>query len=279
MSTHTIAENLQRLQTARTNIATAITTKGGTVTSGDGFEDFATDIATIPASTTPDWVPDNSVPYIGNGGGSNVWTDGTDIYYSGGGTTTQYVLDKSTSTWSEKTWTGLTNFTASDVWTDGTDIYVSNGGTHYVLDKSTSTWSEKTWTGLTSFAGSNVWTDGTDIYVSNGGTQYVLDKSTSTWSEKTWTGLTTLDARDVWTDGTDIYYSNRWTQYVLNKTTSTWSAKTWTGWGTPSGNSVFTDGTNIYCWFASAYFKYTKVEGNIPKISTRCKPVMPAPTT
>lgn len=46
---HTIAENLQRLQTARTNIATAITTKGGTVTSGDGFEDFVTDIATIPS--------------------------------------------------------------------------------------------------------------------------------------------------------------------------------------------------------------------------------------
>ena len=49
MPTHTIAENLQRLQTARTNIASAITTKGGTVTSGDGFEDFATDIATIPS--------------------------------------------------------------------------------------------------------------------------------------------------------------------------------------------------------------------------------------
>ena len=49
MPTHTIAENLTRLQTARTNIATAITTKGGTVAEGAGFEDFPTAIGTIPA--------------------------------------------------------------------------------------------------------------------------------------------------------------------------------------------------------------------------------------
>jgi hypothetical protein len=45
----TIAENLTKLQTARTNIANAITAKGGTVASGDGFEDFPSDIATIPS--------------------------------------------------------------------------------------------------------------------------------------------------------------------------------------------------------------------------------------
>ena len=46
---NTIADNLLRLQTARTAIATAITTKGGTVTQGDGFEEFPADIATIPS--------------------------------------------------------------------------------------------------------------------------------------------------------------------------------------------------------------------------------------
>ena len=46
---HTIAENLTRLTTARTNIATAITTKGGTVAEGAGFEDFPTAIGTIPS--------------------------------------------------------------------------------------------------------------------------------------------------------------------------------------------------------------------------------------
>ena len=43
----TIAQNLQRLQTARTAIAKAITDKGGQVPSGDGLEEFAADISTI----------------------------------------------------------------------------------------------------------------------------------------------------------------------------------------------------------------------------------------
>ena len=44
---NTIAQNLARLQAAKTAIATAIATKGGTVSSGDGLEEFPTDIATI----------------------------------------------------------------------------------------------------------------------------------------------------------------------------------------------------------------------------------------
>lgn len=46
---NTIADNLARLQTARTDIASAITNMGGTVNTGDGFEEFADDIATIPS--------------------------------------------------------------------------------------------------------------------------------------------------------------------------------------------------------------------------------------
>ena len=49
MPEHTIAENLTRLQNAKTAIGNAITAKGGTVSSGDGLEDFASDIATIPS--------------------------------------------------------------------------------------------------------------------------------------------------------------------------------------------------------------------------------------
>ena len=45
---NTISENLQRLVNAKANIANAITSKGGTVNEGDGFEDFATDIDSIP---------------------------------------------------------------------------------------------------------------------------------------------------------------------------------------------------------------------------------------
>ena len=44
---NTIAQSLSALQSAKTAIAAAITDKGGTVNSGDGFADFAADIATI----------------------------------------------------------------------------------------------------------------------------------------------------------------------------------------------------------------------------------------
>lgn len=44
-----IATQIAALQQDKTDIATAITNKGGTVNSGDGFDDFAADIATIPS--------------------------------------------------------------------------------------------------------------------------------------------------------------------------------------------------------------------------------------
>lgn len=47
-----IATALQALQQAKTNIASAITQRGGTVNSGDGFSDFAACIATIPQGST-----------------------------------------------------------------------------------------------------------------------------------------------------------------------------------------------------------------------------------
>ena len=57
-----ISDSLTALQTAKTNIATAITAKGGTVNEGDGFSDFATDIGTITGggSGDPALSPKNS---------------------------------------------------------------------------------------------------------------------------------------------------------------------------------------------------------------------------
>ena len=46
---NTIADNLQRLTAARTAIGNAIVAKGGTVNSGDGFEDFPNAINSIPS--------------------------------------------------------------------------------------------------------------------------------------------------------------------------------------------------------------------------------------
>ena len=49
-----IADKLERLQTAKDNIAEAITAKGGTVNQGDGFEEFSSDIGTISSGITVD---------------------------------------------------------------------------------------------------------------------------------------------------------------------------------------------------------------------------------
>ena len=101
-----------------------------------------------------------------------IWTDGTNIYYSSD--TSQYQLDKTTSTWSVKTWTGLTSFRGWYIWTDGTNIFCSNDQNQYQLNKSTSTWEPQIWNGLTNFLGQRVWTDGTNFYYSKEDDQYQL---------------------------------------------------------------------------------------------------------
>lgn len=53
MPEHTIAENLTRLQNAKTDIGSAIIAKGGSVAAGDGLEEFAADIGTITNQYTP----------------------------------------------------------------------------------------------------------------------------------------------------------------------------------------------------------------------------------
>ena len=45
----TLKQVVDRIKTAKADIADAITAKGGTVNEGDGLEEFATDIATIPS--------------------------------------------------------------------------------------------------------------------------------------------------------------------------------------------------------------------------------------
>ena len=73
---HTIAENLTRLQNARTAIAKAITAKGGTVTSGDGYEEFVKDILTIPTSGS--WQLYRDIVRLGYG--ADLYPVGTILY-------------------------------------------------------------------------------------------------------------------------------------------------------------------------------------------------------
>ena len=173
---------------------------------------------------------------------SNVWTDGGNVYYSGG--SNQYILDKTTSTWSTKTWNGLTIIYGKYIWTDGHDVYYSNGSEQYVLDKATSTWNKKTWGGFNNFYGDDIWSDGKDEYYSYGCAQYIL--CNSTWYVKTWSGLKEFSTGDIWTDGTDIYYSFESKQYVLDKSTSTWVEKTWKMYSPTYGKYIWTNKGNVY---------------------------------
>lgn len=169
--------------------------------------------------------------------GANVWTDGTNIYYSTN--FQQYVLNG--DKWKKKNWKGKTNLERQYVWSNGTNIYYSQGTSHYVLNGDT--WEPKTWTGLTDFRGDCVWTDGVNTYYSYNTQQYILNGDT--WESKTWSGLTSFNGTGVWTDGNYTYYSNYANQYILNR--NTWEPKIWSG-GLDSFNGlqIWTDGTNYY---------------------------------
>jgi hypothetical protein len=105
--------------------------------------------------------------------GQYIWTDGTNIYSSdsNNGVSTHYILDKTTSTWTSKTWKGLTNFWGGGVWSDGTNTYYANS---YVLKGDT-------WESVTLGAsGAYGWTDGKNLYVSiDGDKQYLFIPTTA----------------------------------------------------------------------------------------------------
>ena len=210
---------------------------------------------------------------------SDIWTDGTNTYYSWG--SRQYKLNG--INWEPMTWTGLTNFDGEYIWSDGTNIYYSYEENQYKLNGTT--WESMTWTGLTSFRGdyifakgsdvyyiantsyklngttwetitwtstyypsdaSSLWTDGTNIYDSSNSFQYKLNGTA--WESMTWTGLTSFSGDNIWTDGTEIYYSSYFSHYKLNGTT--WESVTWTGLDSFSGDNIWTDGTDI-CYYST----------------------------
>ena len=101
--------------------------------------------------------------------GSNIWTNGNDIYYSS--SSNQYRLNG--NTWETMTWSGLTSFNGSNIWINGNDIYYSSSSNQYRLNGTT--WETMTWTNApTNLTGQYIWSNGNDYYFSLGEGQYRL---------------------------------------------------------------------------------------------------------
>lgn len=173
-------------------------------------------------------------------GGEDIWTDGENVYYSDSSRGNVHKVLKD-GQWVTKTWSGNTRFDGAYIWQANGKTYYSLQGTQYVLDGST--WKKQTWSGdLTKPIGSCVWSDGKNTYYSDGTSQYVLNGDK--WEKKIWGGLQDFIGEAVWTDGTHVYYSMGTQQYVYIN--GDWSKKTWDGISSFNGMDVWSDGTNYY---------------------------------
>lgn len=174
-----------------------------------------------------------------------IWSDGSNIYFSGGRYTVgiqkvrQFVLVG--DTWENKTWhhvysdstvTDDVNIAGCNIWTDGDNIYHSPySGTHYILDKQTSTWYPVEFTinasGQYSTKGECIWTDGTNIYATYLGSSLILDKQNREWNPVSFTG-TSPNTDGIWHTASNTYYSNFSGQsYRLNVSTREWTLMDW----------------------------------------------------
>ena len=154
--------------------------------------------------------------------GSDIWTDGEKIYCStqlilSGGTTKyyNYVLNTDTSTWTEQTWTGITNIQTGKLFhykdqvlyclyftTDFTTLY-------YTLDIGTNKWERHNWPKGIYIDATDIWSDGNDYYCLMQDASYKLNQTSFTWEPITWTGLEDISiatGRSIWHFDNNVFY-------------------------------------------------------------------------
>lgn len=248
--------DLYRLQDAKNNLKEGLKDNGVDVSDNALIDTYNSLISQcrMPAETLS-WADKTRIelPVTGsNFDRKKLWTNGIDIFYSGGSSSTQYILvynEYSDSYhWETISWVRDNNIPTpiidgNNIWTDGTDIYFYNSSNQWYLRYTGDNHWEEIEPNI-NLSGDSIWTDGTDIYYSYNTGHYVYDKETKQWSTMTWNGLTSFYGYYVWTDGTDIYYSNNFNYYyILDKATKTWTR---VNTATSVGNSIVTDGKNIY---------------------------------
>lgn len=276
--------DLYRLQDAKNNLKEGLKDNGVDVSDNALIDTYNSLISQCRVPTeTLSWADKTRIelPVIGsNFDRKKLWTNGIDIFYSGG-SSTQYVLVyneyNDSYHWETISWVRDNNIFTSAIdgnyiWTDGTDIYFSKDvQLRYTGDNH---WETVTFN--VAIQGDSIWTDGTNIYFSNKDKQFIFDKETKQWSAMTWNGLTSFYGYYVWTDGTDIYHNTSPTvTFMLDRSTNTWSSVAIRGGA--AGNSIMTDGKNIYggsTSFQKIFNKTTKTWstftpwGNVNKLFT-----------
>ena len=188
--------------------------------------------------------------------GTYIWTYNGNKYYSNR-TNSQYVLNKETGEWEDKTWNGFTNLLGTHIWTDGLNVYHTSSSTTYKLNPQTDTWELFQWTGSNiPEYGEYIWTDGADVYYSNSNKtpdiNYKLNRDTLAWEDITWniailgTSVFSIENKVYTTVGVSIY--------KLNIDTGEWEslgAKNPTP-STGIGLYLYKDNKNNFCYFTSS---------------------------
>lgn len=190
----------------------------------------------------------------------NVWNMDENTYYSRGSTQLQF--DPQTSTWSNKTWYGLTNFVGRNVWTDGVDTYYSDKSSQYVLNKETSTWSIKTWSGARRpYSARGIWRiDDRVFYSVKGGTysgQLVKNPGSDMWVPMDWGGWSP-EAENVWQFNGNVYCTGYDYSYKLKKTTMTWEEVNMESMGFIE--LAYVIGSNVFSYGNKSYYISTPAE-------------------
>ena len=215
-------------------------------------ERITTSCKTVLRTYTRQFVPKTWNKNINRG--DDIWTYNGNKYYSDG-KTAQYVLNKETGEWEDKTWNGITeNFQGTRIWTDGLNIYHTGINITHRLNSETDTWELFQWTGSNvPEDGSYIWTDGVDIYYSDSNktpedVNYKLNKDTLEWEDITWNisfnGFTVFNIKDK------IYTERGATLYRLNL-----DSKEWESLGiknptpTISIGAYFKDNKGNFCYF------------------------------
>ncbi len=213
-----------------------------------------------------DWVKVNWVG-LNDFDALNIWTDGTDYYYSKGNM--HFKKDQATKSWNQVTWKGLTDFNGQYVWNYNGETYYSKGTAstgangitrtehHYVLDLANQTWKETSWTSYGPMEGDDVFIVDGVCYAGEYSAPYYRGDCIK-FNGETWEvvdGWLEPFASSVWTDGTNYYYNSvaRHNE-ILDRNTNEWDTLVWADTDGVlmnaekyfDGSRVWTDGTKMY---------------------------------